>query len=145
MNKNYSFRATVFNFEPTVSPFLVDTFLGTTTPLTTTATTDISFVTTSNAASYKSGIVITFQNKTLSNDDFIAEQVVLYPNPVTNKQFSVTLPTMMQGALQIQLINITGQLVYQLETEAEPMLNVSLNRELPQGVYFVKISNQGMH
>ncbi len=146
VNKNYSFRAQFSNFEPTVSPFLVDTFLGTTTPLTTTATTDISFVTTSNAASYKSDrFKITFQNKTLSNDDFIAEQVVLYPNPVTNKQFSVTLPTMMQGALQIQLINITGQLVYQLETEAKPMLNVSLNRELPQGVYFVKISNQGMN
>ena len=145
-NKNYSFRAQFSNFEPAVSPFLVDTFLGTTTPLTTTVTTDISFVTTSNTASYKSDrFKITFQNKTLSNDDFIAEQVVLYPNPVTNNQFSLTLPAMMQGALQIQLINVTGQLVYQLETEAKPMLNVSLNRELPQGVYFVKISNQGMN
>jgi hypothetical protein len=144
-NKNYSFRTQFSNFDPAVSPFLVDTFLGTITPLGTTVATDISFVTTASASSYKNDrFKITFQNKTLSDDNFISEQIVLYPNPVTNNQFNLTLPAMMQGPLHVQLINVNGQLVYQLETEAKPMLNVALNKVLPQGVYFVKISNKGI-
>lgn len=145
-NKNYSFRIQFSNFDTQFTPFLVDTHLGTKTKIPTDEAAIINFSTTTAAASYKNDrFKIIFENKTLDTEEFTSDQIVFYPNPVTNNQFNLTLPTIIEGDLKIQLISILGQTVYELQTQAKPELNIIIKKELPQGVYLAKISHQNIN
>ena len=143
-NKNYTFRTHFNNFDPSTTPFLVDTYLNQYTALANTATTDIAFVTTADALSYSTNrFKIVFRNNALNNTDFNAENVVIYPNPVTNNQFNIALPSTITGELTVKVINTIGQTVYQTKTEAQNTITVTLNSTLTQGLYFVELTNQG--
>ena len=143
-NKNYTFRTHFNNFDPASTPFLVDTYLNQYTALANTATTDIAFVTTSDALSYGTNrFKIVFQNNALNNPDFNAENVVVYPNPVTNNQFNIALPSTITGELTVKIINTIGQTVYQTKTEAQNTITITPNNALTQGLYFVELTNQG--
>lgn len=145
-HKNYSFSLNFSNFDPQFTPFLIDNYLGTSTKLPTDQVTIINFSTNSTAASFKNDrFKIVFENKTLTINDFTYDQIVLYPNPVVNNQFNLTLPTMLQGNLNIQLISILGQTVYELNTDAKPELKIIINKELPQGVYIARITHPNIN
>jgi len=143
-NKNYTFRTHFNNFDPASTPFLVDTYLNQYTALANTATTDIAFVTTSDALSYGSNrFKIVFQNNALNNPNFNAENVVVYPNPLTNNQFNIALPSTITGELTVKVINTIGQTVYQTKIEAQNTITITPNNALTQGLYFVELTNQG--
>ena len=143
-NKNYTFRTHFNNFDPASTPFLVDTYLNQYTALANTATTDIAFVTTSDALSYGSNrFKIVFQNNALNNPNFNAENIVVYPNPVTNNQFNIALPSTITGELTVKVINTIGQTVYQTKIEAQNTITITPNNALTQGLYFVELTNQG--
>ena len=143
-NKNYTFRTHFNNFDPASTPFLVDTYLNQYTALANTATTDIAFVTTSDALSYGSNrFKIVFQNNALNNPNFNAENIVVYPNPVTNNQFNIALPSTITGELTVKIINTIGQTVYQTKIEAQNTITITPNNALTQGLYFVELTNQG--
>ena len=143
-NKNYTFRTHFNNFDPASTPFLVDTYLNQYTALANTATTDIAFVTTSDALSYGSNrFKIVFQNNALNNPSFNAENIVVYPNPVTNNQFNIALPSAITGELTVKIINTIGQTVYQTKIEAQNTITITPNNALTQGLYFVELTNQG--
>ncbi|WP_281337212.1 T9SS type A sorting domain-containing protein [Flavobacterium eburneipallidum] len=141
--KEYSFRTQFSGFEADTKAYLADTFLNKYTPLEVQTPTDVAFATTNDVASYAPDrFKIIFQNKTLSNETFNVEQVTLYPNPVTNNQFNITLPAVLKGEVRIQLINVVGQTVYETKTDAKQMLTISLDKVLPAGIYLVQITNQ---
>ena len=143
-NKNYTFRTHFNNFDPASTPFLVDTYLNQYTALANTATTDIAFVTTSDALSYGSNrFKIVFQNNALNNPNFNAENIVVYPNPVTNNQFNIALPSTITGELTVKVINTIGQTVYETKIEAQNTITITPNNALTQGLYFVELTNQG--
>lgn len=143
-NKNYSFRTQFSNFDASVSPFLVDKFLGTSTAITTDSATTLNFTTTAAAASYESDrFKITFTNKTLDTKDFEAAQLQLYPNPVVNGQFSIDLPNTMSGTVNVKIINLIGQTVYETNTEAKNSIRINTQSPLPQAVYLVQLTNNG--
>jgi len=143
-NKNYTFRTHFNNFDPASTPFLVDTYLNQYTALANTATTDIAFVTTSDALSYGTNrFKIVFQNNALNNPNFNAENIVVYPNPVTNNQFNIALPSTITGELTVKVINTIGQTVYQTKIEAQNTITITPNNALTQGLYFVELTNQG--
>ena len=143
-NKNYSFRTQFSNFDASVSPFLVDKFLGTTTAITTDSATTLNFTTTAAAASYASDrFKIAFTNKTLDTKDFEAAQLQLYPNPVVNGQFSIDLPNTMSGTVNVKIINLIGQTVYETNTEAKNSIRINTQSPLPQAVYLVQLTNNG--
>jgi hypothetical protein len=122
----------------------VDTYLNQYTALANTATTDIAFVTTADALSYSTNrFKIVFRNNALNNPDFNAENIVVYPNPVTNNQFNIALPSTITGELTVKVINTIGQTVYRTKTEAQNTISVTLNSTLTQGLYFVELTNQG--
>jgi hypothetical protein len=143
-NKNYTFRTHFNNFDPASTPFLVDTYLNQYTALANTATTDIAFVTTSDALSYDTNrFKIVFQNNTLNNPNFNPENIVVYPNPVTNNQFNIALPSTITGELTVKIINTIGQTVYQTKTEAQNTITITPNNALTQGLYFVELTSHG--
>ncbi len=143
-NKNYTFRTHFNNFDPATTPFLVDTYLNQYTALANTATTDVAFVTTADALSYGSNrFKIVFQNNALNNPSFNAENIVVYPNPVTNNQFNIALPSTITGELTVKIINTIGQTVYQTKIEAQNTITITPNNALTQGLYFVELTNQG--
>lgn len=143
-NKNYTFRTHFNNFDPATTPFLVDTYLNQYTALANTATTDVVFTTTTNALSYGTNrFKIVFQNNALNNPNFNAENIVVYPNPVTNNQFNIAFPSYLTGKVAIKIINTIGQTVYETKTEAQNTITITPNSILSKGLYFVELTNQG--
>jgi hypothetical protein len=143
-NKNYTFRTHFNNFDPATTPFLVDTYLNQYTALANTATTDVAFITTADALSYGTNrFKIVFQNNALNNPNFNAENIVVYPNPVTNNQFNIAFPSYLTGEVAIKIINTIGQTVYETKTEAQNTITITPNSILKQGLYFVELTNQG--
>jgi hypothetical protein len=143
-NRNYTFRTHFNNFDSSSTPYLVDTYLNKYTALSNTATTDIAFTTTTEAASYGTNrFKIVFQNNALNTPDFNSESVVVYPNPVTNNQFNVVFPSYIKGEVIVKMINTIGQTVYQTKIEAQNKITITPNSILAQGLYFVEITNQG--
>jgi hypothetical protein len=143
-SRNYTFRTHFNNFDPATTPFLVDTYLNQYTALANTATTDVAFTTTTDALSYSTNrFKIVFQNNALNTPDFNAGNVVLYPNPVTNNQFNIALPSYIKGEVTIKMINTIGQTVYQTKTEAQNKITITPNSILAQGLYFVELTNKG--
>jgi hypothetical protein len=143
-NKGYTFKAKFNNFDAATTPFLVDSYLNQNTALANNGTTDVAFVTTTDAASFNSNrFKIVFQNTTLSNPVFNGSQITLYPNPVIGNQFNIALPSYLTGNVTIKVINIVGQIVYETTTEAQRTITVTTNNTLPQGLYIVQIENQG--
>ena len=143
-NKNYTFRIHFNNFDTATTPFLVDTYLNQYTALANTATTDVAFITTADALSYGTNrFKIVFQNNALNNPNFNAENIVVYPNPVTNNQFNIAFPSYLSREVAIKIINTIGQTVYQTKTEAQNTITISPNSILTQGLYFVELTNQG--
>ena len=143
-NKNYTFRTHFNNFDPATTPFLVDTYLNQYTALANTATTDVVFTTTTDALSYGTNrFKIVFQNNALNNPNFNAENIVVYPNPVTNNQFNIAFPSYLTGKVAIKIINTIGQTVYETKTEAQNTTTITPNSILSKGLYFVELTNQG--
>ena len=143
-NKNYTFRTHFNNFDPATTPFLVDTYLNQYTALANTATTDVVFTTTTDALSYGTNrFKIVFQNNALNNPNFNAENIVVYPNPVTNNQFNIAFPSYLTGEVAIKIINTIGQTVYETKTKAQNTITITPNSILTQGLYFVELTNQG--
>ena len=143
-NKNYTFRTHFNNFDPATTPFLVDTYLNQYTALANTATTDVVFTTTTDALSYGTNrFKIVFQNNALNNPNFNAENIVVYPNPVTNNQFNIAFPSYLTGKVAIKIINTIGQTVYETKTEAQNTITITPNSILSKGLYFVELTNQG--
>lgn len=127
-----------------ITPFLVDTYLNQYTALSNTATTDVVFTTTTDALSYGTNrFKIVFQNNALNNPNFSAENIVVYPNPVTNNQFNIALPSYITGEVAIKMINTIGQTVYETKTEAQNTITITPKITLTQGLYFVELTNQG--
>lgn len=143
-NKSYTFRTQFKNFHNSTTPFLWDAFLNQFTTLTLDKPTDVTFATTTDAASFATNrFKVVFQNKTLSNPDFTADQVVLYPNPVTTKQFTLVLPSYYSGKVNVKIINTIGQQVYQTTQDAQNNLTVNLSTITASGMYLVQITNEG--
>lgn len=143
-SKSYTFRTHFNNFDAATTPFLVDTYLNQYTALANNGSSDVVFSTNTDAASYDTNrFKIVFQNTTLSNPDFLDAHITLYPNPVTNGQFNIALPSSLTGNVTVKIINLIGQTVYQTTTIAQNNITIITGKSLPQAVYAVQIENQG--
>lgn len=82
---------------------------------------------------------------TLKNDQWnLNNPISVYPNPVKDNQFSITLPASISGKVAVGIYNISGQLVYKAhETSASNTIAVRPTQLLKAGVYVVKVENNG--
>lgn len=143
-SKSYTFRPQFSNFDPTTTPFLLDTYLNQYTALALDTPTNVTFNTTTDAASFATNrFKIVFQNSALNNPTFNAAHVVLYPNPVANNQFNIALPSYFSGKVVVAIINTIGQEVYTAEQDAQNTITIQPSLTLAQGIYLVQVTNQG--
>ncbi len=76
--------------------------------------------------------LFTLDPATLSNDDFISEEITIYPNPTTDY---INLPKQLQNA-SYSIFNVSGKLIKQGIVTSE-----KLNLDLSSGLYIFKASN----
>jgi len=143
-NKNYTFRTDFNNFDGSFTAYLFDDFLNQFTKLATTGTTDVAFVTSTDARSYDSKrFKIVLHKSLMSIEDFTQENISVYPNPVTNNQFNILLPSYVMGEVVVKMFNALGQTIYETKTEDQNTVTIKPNSILLRGFYLVQIINQG--
>lgn len=143
-NKDYTFTTHFSNLDASTTPFLLDTYLNQYTALANNAATEVAFTTTTNVLSHAPNrFKIVFQNNTLTQPDIDAALMVIYPNPVTNNQFNISLPNNLTGEVSIRIINTLGQIVYGTTTAAQHAISITPRSVLAQGVYLVELTHEG--
>ena len=70
--------------------------------------------------------------------------IAIYPNPVKDNRFTITLPESVSGKIILGIYNVSGQLVYKKEFTADGIsVAADLERSLKTGVYIVQVENNG--
>ncbi len=75
-------------------------------------------------------------------DVISASKVSLYPNPVTNNQFTIQFGKIAAGNYHVELTNVMGQVIMQrtVNVQAEDQVEiVSIKSTVARGVYLVKV------
>lgn len=68
----------------------------------------------------------------------------IYPVPVKNNQFTISLPDSISGKVAVGIYNISGQLVYETNIiTSSNSIEVHPAHSLAAGVYVVKVENNG--
>lgn len=143
-DKSYTFKVNTENFDTTVSAKLVDLYLNTETSLDLTQPSFVNFATTSDANSYASDrFKIVFNSAALGTGTFTGSAIAVYPNPITNSQFSIALPSNVSGKVTVSMSNMLGQVVYNETSEANSTMLIAPRQQLQEGVYIVSVSNNG--
>jgi Secretion system C-terminal sorting domain len=74
-----------------------------------------------------------------------ASKIQIYPNPVTNNQFTLQFGKITAGNYNIEMTNVTGQIVMQrgVNVQSEDQVEiVTIKSSLARGVYLVKVSGR---
>jgi hypothetical protein len=145
-NTSYTFKINTSNFDNSLSAYLVDQYLNTQTAIDLTAPNFMNFATTMDAASYGADRfkVVFSASSTLSNDQWDAKSLHIYPNPVVDNQFTIGVSSSITDKVTITIYNIIGQSVYQVSaTPINNTIQVQPNVELKAGVYMVEMTNNG--
>jgi hypothetical protein len=75
------------------------------------------------------------------DDNSLTNNLSVYPNP-TNSEFTVSVTQAEVSDLTIELVNISGQVVYRLEEKSVYSLTEKIDvREFAKGVYYLKVNN----
>jgi Secretion system C-terminal sorting domain len=73
-----------------------------------------------------------------------ASKIQIYPNPVSNNQFTLQFGKIATGNYNIEMTNVTGQIVMQraVNIQSEDQVEtISIKSSLARGVYLVKVSS----
>ena len=68
----------------------------------------------------------------------------IYPNPITSSEFYMNLPVELYSPLHIQLFNLQGQLISELNFQKDrtgTQTLLTLPPDLLDGIYFLRINN----
>ena len=78
-------------------------------------------------------------------DDVAASKIQLYPNPVSNNQFTIQFGKITAGAYNIELTDVMGRMIQQqnvnVMTEDQVQL-IKLKPSLAKGIYLVNVTGQ---
>jgi hypothetical protein len=142
-SKNYTFKIKAINFDASVTAYLVDNFLGTTTAIDMTQDYFANFATTSAAASYgEDRFKIVFKNSTLGTPIF-ESNISLYPNPSTTNAFYLNVPNWTDDTT-VRLHNAVGQEIpLAIESSNGTVRYCKSKIDLPVGMYIVTITQEG--
>lgn len=70
--------------------------------------------------------------------------IAIYPNPVKDNRFTISLPESVSGKIILGIYNVSGQLGYKKEfTVTENLIKVNLDKSLTPGIYIVKLEYNG--
>jgi hypothetical protein len=88
---------------------------------------------------------IVFETVTLGMGDELASSISMYPNPVTAGHLNVQLNSAASDDLSVIIFNSIGQQIsdIQVETTNNNLVQINGLDQFAQGVYFVKVTNDG--
>jgi hypothetical protein len=70
--------------------------------------------------------------------------ISIYPNPVKDNQFTISLPASISGKVVVGIYNMSGQLVYKTDIAgASNSIAIHPTQSLKTGDYVVKVENNG--
>lgn len=139
--KSYTFKISASNFSEGTNAYLIDHYLNTQTPINLSQDNFIAFTTTSDANSFGTSRFTVVFNAALSNEEFSSNSVVIYPNPINNNQFNISLSSAITGKTTIKLYNLVGQEIYNMNSEDSNTITVNPTLQLSQGIYIVEVAN----
>jgi hypothetical protein len=72
-------------------------------------------------------------------------QVVVYPNPGVINQFTINTDQVLDGMVQIDVLDVMGNLVYQTGNVIEKtnVVNVDVKSNISNGLYLIKLRYNG--
>ena len=85
-----------------------------------------------------------FYSETVTTNNFYKDiQIKVYPNPAKNNNIQVQLSNLIKGAYSIVILNSNGEIVFSriLQIDNVPEKLIRINKLLPTGSYFVKVSS----
>jgi len=142
-NTNYTYKVEVDGISG-VTAYLVDKYANTRTALENDATTSVSFQVDPAIAesSMANRFDVVFESALGTEETAFAKGIRVYPNPVTDNQFFVTLPEATEGKLVLKIANLLGQEVYSEELNvSEKTIKIQPATALQSGIYLVRVSN----
>ena len=139
----YEFQFTGSNFpDPFLRATLIDNFTGTRTPLSVSGTTVVPFsIIAAAGAAATDRFMVVFGPPADPLPTGIPG-LTIYPNPLTNRTFTVQFTGMEKGTYPLQLFNSAGQLVFTRElihNGADATQTISLGYDLAKGNYQLAI------
>jgi hypothetical protein len=142
-NKNYTFKINAVNLDASVTAYLVDNFLATTTSINLTQDYFGNFSTTSVVASYSEDrFKIVFQVGTLTTPDF-ESSISLYPNPSTTNAFYLNIPNWSDD-IKVKLHNAVGQEIPLNVSTTDGVVRYCKSKiDLAAGMYIITITKEG--
>jgi hypothetical protein len=148
LNKiNYRLQLFTNQMENTVQPYLVDSYISTSYPISLTDTTYIDFsVDRSNANSSKPNRFYLVYTKPVSGSEPPESKpfIKIYPNPVTDHMIRIKGEKLEPGLYTAQLFNASGQLVQQDDIFNEGgsvSVSLVLKSTIPAGSYYFRLIN----
>jgi hypothetical protein len=143
-DRNYVFEFNPENLSSTgLQAYIVDKFLGTTTPVDMNRISQVYFSVTSNTASANPDrfrIVFSLgKAKPAASETMIR----VYPNPVVNGNVTLDFMNLEKGTYQVRILNTIGQVVYRKDVfhaGGSAVQKLSPGRQLAKGLYEVQVS-----
>lgn len=141
-NTNYTYKVKVNGID-NVNAYLFDKYTNSRTLLENGAETSIAFTVNASDASAATDRFDVVFSTTLGNEESVfSNSLKVYPNPVTQNQFFIQLPTQQGESLSVKLVNLLGQEVYSKSLDvSEGIVKIQPETQLQSGVYLVNISN----
>lgn len=140
---NYTYKVQVSGLNE-VNAYLLDKYNNTRTLLENDAITNVSFsVNLTEAASIATNrFDIVFSTNLGNEESAFSNAVKIYPNPITENQFFIQLPTQQGESLSVKLVNLLGQEVYSKTLNTtDGIARIQPEIPLQTGIYLVNISD----
>lgn len=139
---DYTYKVNLQGLE-NVTAYLLDKFTNTRTELVNGTETRVAFtVNPADASAAPDRFDVVFGTSLGNEESAFSKTVKIYPNPVTDNQFTIELPSQAGEALNVKVVNLLGQEVYSKSLEvSEGVVKMQPKTQLQSGVYLVNISN----
>ncbi|MBC7887077.1 MAG: T9SS type A sorting domain-containing protein [Ferruginibacter sp.] len=130
-----------------ISGYLEDAYLHTTTPISLSELTKVSFSVDENAASANPNrfrVVLVGKNALPAISSAVKGLIRLTPNPITGKTINIQFIVQPKGTYQIELVNTMGQVMYQAKVKhagGSAIQTLQLTNNMSKGVYRMRVTN----
>ena len=145
-DESYILLLDPIDFDTTLSPFLVDSYLQTQTQLDLSSIVDYAFNTTNDDLSRADNrFKIIFNSALNVQSQDSSFEFSVYPNPVVVGSFNLVLPNNTEKA-QVELYTTLGQLVFKTELNDNQQQNlIQLDTLVNSGIYLLKVKSNGIN
>ncbi len=141
-NTAYQLKVDANQFSaPGVQAFIKDALLNTIVP----AETVVNFTATTDANTYKNRFSVVFKSAKVVPVTTVKGSISVYPNPVTEKVFTIQTAKIAVGKYKVVIVNNLGQEVFNTtinHTEGSTTETIKMNKSVSSGLYTVVLRSE---